>query len=35
MNFIVALSYFDEKNILFIIIYKFIKKKLFVLNFNK
>ena len=35
MNFIVILSYYNDKNILLIIIYKFIKRKLLILNFNE
>ena len=35
MNFIVVLPYYNDKDILLIIIYKFIKRKLLMLNFNE
>ena len=35
INFIVILFYYNDKDILLINIYKFIKKKLLVLSFNK
>ena len=35
INFIIKLSYYNDKYILLIIIHNFIKRKLLILNFNE